>query len=226
MRVNILWIFFVLFIVDTFGQTEDDELDKEHKIVGGELLNIQDVPYIVHFTKNEGSWCGGSLISRIWILSAAHCFYNQNADAIKVRVGSSRQSSGGRTYKISLIKTHPLYNPTNSQDYDATLLKIRGFVTLSSRVKIIALPTENQIYSDGTTVLVSGWGDTKNINQPQEMLRGVILKTVNRDDCNTTYEGEITNQMICATYEIVDDQDVIPKDSCQGKLIQLNVSVN
>jgi hypothetical protein len=89
-------------------------------------------------------------------------------------------------------------------------------IKFSLWVKTILLPVENEAaITDGTDVLISGWGATQNINEPMEMLRGTILKTINKDECNATFFGGITNRHICASYELGVDANV--KSSCFGK---------
>lgn len=51
------------------------------RIVGGQAAKPGDWPWIVTFdyefnTANPGHHCGGTLLTDEWILSAAHCFYD------------------------------------------------------------------------------------------------------------------------------------------------------
>lgn len=51
------------------------------RIVGGKNANPGEWPWQVNIdykynTGNPGHHCGGTLITKEWVLSAAHCFYN------------------------------------------------------------------------------------------------------------------------------------------------------
>ena len=46
---------------------------EDYRIVGGQKVKFDQVPWFVYFKLDPG-WCGGVLINKFWVLSAAHCF--------------------------------------------------------------------------------------------------------------------------------------------------------
>ena len=45
------------------------------KIVGGDVMPPNSVPYIVNIKRSGSIMCGGSLVSPGYIITAAHCEY-------------------------------------------------------------------------------------------------------------------------------------------------------
>lgn len=186
------------------------------KIVGGQIVEIEAVPYIVSITKSGQKWCGGSIISNQWILTAAHCFENTDPTIYKVRVGSSRATRGGTVFDVDKIFNHDQYNSVNN-DYDATLLKLKKTIRIGDRQQTIKLASANKAIADDTVVITSGWGDTRNDKEQTEFLRSVEVLTVNQVSCKETYDEkntpetpyEVTDNMLCAAVTGGG------KDSCQ-----------
>lgn len=64
-------------------------------IVGGSTIDIIDVPWQVslkNIANGNNHFCGGSIISDMWIITAAHCVVGQNANNIKIHAGVSNQT--------------------------------------------------------------------------------------------------------------------------------------
>lgn len=49
------------------------ERSNQFRIVNGETVDIEDVPYYVGLVHNNDFGCGGSIISNRWVITAAHC---------------------------------------------------------------------------------------------------------------------------------------------------------
>lgn len=123
-------------------------------------------------------------------------------------------SYGGTVFEVDKIVKHPLYNSAIT-DFDYTLVKLKKTITFNDRQQPIKLASAGKAIADGTAVLTSGFGDTKQTLEQSEFLRSVIVKIVGHTACKTLYavkpEYTITDNMLCGAVTGGG------KDSCQGK---------
>lgn len=193
---------------------------REPKIVGGQpasagaypwqiSLNVSWIadPYRAHF-------CGGTVHSAAWIVTAAHCVDGNEPKDIIVIAGTNKLGAGGTRHNVERIIVKSDYNTKNS-DNDIALIQLRDSLVLGDAIKAVPLLTvgeEPGLLKRGTSLIVTGWGATKQDGQAVRDLRFVEVPFVERDTCNRplAYDGRITNNMICAGVEVGG------KDSCQG----------
>merc|ERR1712106_162296 len=59
------------------------------RIVGGEQTEVNEYPWQVGVVDKGSSsvWCGASVISNQWILTAAHCTYGKTASELQTLLG-------------------------------------------------------------------------------------------------------------------------------------------
>lgn len=58
------------------------------RIVGGSAASVNSWPWQVMLMDNSGrQFCGGSLIERYWVVTAAHCVTGESPSDIKIRFG-------------------------------------------------------------------------------------------------------------------------------------------
>ncbi|KAL2084332.1 hypothetical protein ACEWY4_019850 [Coilia grayii] len=200
MRAVILLACFVVASAAPTKSTDD-------KIVGGKECKRHSVPHQVSL--NAGyHFCGGSLISTEWVVSAAHCYQSR----FQVRLGEHNiKKNEGTEQFINTAKVilHPKYN-SHSQDNDIMLIKLSKPATLNQYVSTVALPTS--CASAGTRCLVSGWGNTSGSDNYYPInLRCLEIPIISDSTCVGAYPGgQITDNMFCAGYMEGG------KDSCQG----------
>ncbi|GAB0100763.1 Peptidase S1, PA clan [Sergentomyia squamirostris] len=186
--------------------------DNTIRIVGGHIVDIKDAPYVVSMQLNGKHLCGGTIIHKKFILTAAHCRkYPEgvvNRD-YSLRIGSSYRAQGGNVVKITRKIMHPKYNH-DTFDYDFAILELEKELNFGNKYWPLRLPKQNQDVKDGNKLYVYGWGETKNSEEYSSKLRGVEVPKVSQSACNKMYSGNITDRMICAGYTKGG------KDACQS----------
>ncbi|XP_030220545.1 trypsin [Gadus morhua] len=182
----------------------------EGRIVGGYVPTQNFIKYIVSIQTTQGRhFCGGSLVNKYWVLTAAHC--DVGADNMLIVAGDYSLSmyEGTEQFNIpQLLIPHPDYIGENNNDI--MLIKLKAPVNLNSYVAIVPLPMQGSSVADGRLCRVSGWGFTG--SELPSILRTVKLPMVSLERCNgsTSYGGNITDNMICAGLSSGG------KDACKG----------
>jgi len=186
------------------------------KIVGGDEATPGSWPWQVMLRKRywggDYQFCGGTLISDQWVVTAAHCFYNYgNINLYSAVVGAHNRDTVDATQSsvnIDQVFLHESYD-TSTLDNDITLLKLASPVTLNDYVNIACLPQAET--PAGTDCVVTGWGDQETVVD-DPTLQQVVVPIITNEQCNRAswYGGAITDNMLCAGLREGG------KDSCQG----------
>ncbi|XP_022108946.1 complement factor B-like [Acanthaster planci] len=156
-------------------------------------------------------FCGGSLIARNWVLSAAHCFRQCKPSDIRVYTGIIDKSMSSLQYfDPALVYTldgdhalirHEAFNSDNL-DNDIALLRLSCNVKLSSRVRTICMPhlalTGRTLYlPSGEPSMLAGWGTAQpydygnlcidGIKPTSSLLRHVVVPVRTHAECRQSF---------------------------------------
>uniref|UniRef100_A0A673Z0U7 Chymotrypsin-like n=1 Tax=Salmo trutta TaxID=8032 RepID=A0A673Z0U7_SALTR len=160
------------------------------KIVNGQNAVSGSWPWQVSLQDTSGfHFCGGSLISQNWVVTAAHCLVTPGRHQV-ILSEHDRQFNAEpiQVKSISRAITHPYYNSQNFKN-DVTLLKLSSPVQITSRVSSVCLASSSTSFPSGTRCVTTGWGKT-----------GTTCEWPHNPAQCKQYWGQsrITDAMICA----------------------------
>jgi len=180
--------------------------NSNNKIVGGVDTEKNEYPWqVLLIDQNSRLFCGGSIISKKEILTAAHCTQGKVAAAIRVLVGDHNihQNDGQKVFQVCNIKEHESYN-SNTVDYDFAILRLCNEIEFSEDISPACLPEvsgQDPGLNEGVDTIVSGWGLVSDTGNHPSILQEITMRTMNNAVCATTIAGLIrnplTDRMLC-----------------------------
>ncbi|KAM8742323.1 transmembrane protease serine 2 isoform 1-T2 [Acanthopagrus schlegelii] len=172
------------------------------RIVGGTEAVNGAWPWQVSLQIQGQHVCGGSIIGRQWILSAAHCFQTYSDPKLwtvysgNVRLSAFIFASGARVNKII---SHKGFD-TDTNNNDIALLKLDTPLTFTGTVKPVCIPNFGVDLSAGQQAWITGWGALRSSGPSPNTLNQAQVTIYSRETCNRpqVLDGAITETMICA----------------------------
>ncbi|XP_012242099.1 phenoloxidase-activating factor 2 isoform X2 [Bombus impatiens] len=165
--------------------------------------------------------CGGSLIHKLAVLTAAHCVQGRQPSELKIRAGEWDTQTKDEIYphqdrKVEKVIVHENYK-SGTLFNDFAILILSEPVNLVDNVDLVCLPERNAVF-DNSRCFASGWG--RDIfgkeGHYQVILKKVELPIVSRKECQDklreTRLGKyfrLHETFICAGGEA-------GKDTCKG----------
>lgn len=153
------------------------------RIGGGQTATAGQFPFMASLRLNFGTlenvhFCGGTILSDRWILTAAHSFYFV-PDPVRMMVavvGAHHVRDDGQAYALRRIVDHAGWDVNTLAD-DMSLVELAEPMRFSARVAPVRL--DRQRIGGGRPAQIIGWG---NVAVSRRMLKSISNVTYN----NTT----------------------------------------
>jgi len=203
---------------------------KGNRIVGGEEASPGEWPWIVVFGQADGSrvgGCAGTLVADRWVVTAAHCVNDVDADSLSVVIEEHTINSGyyisdddyfddiRKNLEVERIIMHEDYD-WNTKEHDIALVKLTEPLDLSVYTPA-CLPDRGADFT-GETAWVYGWGTTEMGGYLADTLRETTQTILSNEECMRR-EGELNGVNYSMGHGVTDDMicgEASGQDSCQG----------
>ncbi|XP_074142111.1 chymotrypsinogen B-like [Sminthopsis crassicaudata] len=155
-------------------------------------------PWQVSLQRRGAHFCGGSIINKNWVVTAAHCKVKRTD-----RVVAGRHNMRSHRENIQVLKIAQVFINRNfdsvSLNNDITLLKLARPVRFQKNVSPVCLPSVNDDFPAGTQCAISGWGMTKyNAHSIPNILQQAKVPLLSNTECKKVWGKAVTDNMICA----------------------------
>ncbi|XP_049779316.1 trypsin-1-like [Schistocerca cancellata] len=111
-------------------------LEVDDRILGGEVANISDYPWMVSVEYLEAHRCGGTIVSSKWVMTVASCIWGTTPNNFALRVGTSTRGSGGSAYLATQLFWHDDYVPATS-DKDIGFFQTTDSISFDDNVQVL-----------------------------------------------------------------------------------------
>ncbi|XP_029105397.1 elastase-1-like [Scleropages formosus] len=178
----------------------------QDRVVGGSVAKPHAWPWQISLQYQFIFWyyhtCGGSLVRRGWVMTAAHCVTTPKV--WRVVLGAQDITVNEPTQQVVGVTNtyiHPNWDPNNvTNGYDIALLRLSSDVTLNSYVQLASLPKPGQILPNNNPCYITGWGSTQTGGPLSDVLKQAYLPVRNYETCSRgDWWGSIVKKtMVCA----------------------------
>ncbi|XP_032645118.1 transmembrane protease serine 11E-like [Chelonoidis abingdonii] len=173
------------------------------RITGGTSAQDGEWPWQASLQLSGIHRCGATLISDMWLVTAAHCFRGQpNPLRWTASFGTVIRPPKSRRSVRNIIIHEKYTNAIPNHDYDIAVVQLSSPVEFTNDIRMVCLPEEFYVFPHNTTCFVTGWGALQNEGPSINNLRQAEVKIIDTNICNRAevYNGAITPGMVCAGY--------------------------
>jgi len=171
------------------------------RIVGGTEATPHSWPWMAALVVDDSWFCGGTLISDEWVLTAAHCA--KDASTMRVQLGAHNIKEASEEGRIELTTTdfftHPNYNQIILHN-DIALVHLPYAINFTDTIRPVCIPKHSESGEkwDHMDVQASGWGKpSDSATSVSPVLREVTVDTITNLACALAFPTIINKNIIC-----------------------------
>ena len=190
------------------------------RIIDGSVAIEDRFSYAVSLQNSDSQHvCGGSLIAKDVVLTAAHCEMGGLNSLVIGR--HNLNDSDGEEISLKKVLPHPEYTGATTIENDFMLVFLEGTPTADNVIQV-KLNSDSLVPSLGQDMTVMGWGDTDprhdiltvgEFSTPSEVLLNIDVGYLSNEECGSMWDGgflgfggdfqwfwevDITDSMMCA----------------------------
>jgi len=163
--------------------------DTSTDIVGGKDAIPYSWPWQVLLRRNNIPFCGASLITNQWLITAAHCVFDSKPSAFSAVLSvfnkTRNDEPGEQISSITQFHVHPEFEPQNLVN-DIALMKLSSPVNFTDHISPVCLSSiqGEELPAVGTNVFITGWGNTKVPSRdPSATLKQAVVPLMSTEVC-------------------------------------------
>ncbi|KAG7209472.1 hypothetical protein KM043_015559 [Ampulex compressa] len=164
------------------------------RIVGGTDAPDGKYPYQVSLQSYGQHFCGGSIISKRYILTAAHCIVSKRVMDVTVVAGTNYLNMPGASYAVESLLPHSGYNSIDAAN-DIGLIRVANDIRFTEKVQPIRYALKNDVKA-GAPAVITGWGRLSARGKIPNAMQEIVLSIFSPSVCRLYYR-QVKSTNIC-----------------------------
>nr|XP_035131059.1 serine protease 44 isoform X1 [Callithrix jacchus] len=191
------------------------------RIIGGLPAPEKKWPWQVSLQTSDRHVCGGSLIARRWVLTAAHCIYGSYLE-YTVKLGDTDLHHLSKTALVVPVRDiviHRYFTTLGIIQNDIALALLDFPVNYSTHIQPVCLPEQAFMVQADTKCWVTGWGkvnETDPSDKAVTELQEAELSIMLHEKCNEILKENMGRWNAVIKKGTVCGYSAQGKDACQG----------